>query len=288
MDTNQIDLVTLIRDIEQYDAQFGIGALIKSVVSGTLPDEPGVMDFVIGSQISMGDLGRKYEDVLKATGLSLEAVESSYVIPNEENTSAPRMQINLADGSTFVQYLDSLSKETITPDQKKALEAVANSFTRQLAQKYKLNDPTDERVIDLFGQLEQVIEGYEKLGLSPSTEVLSEYLKIARDGYLIEHITVERSHLFTGRDHFGPATWHTDMAPEQYSEKWGNALATLDDVSVNPNAAGLAQKLKAHLKESAEYAIQEINADPTAIKLAPRIPAQGYLNALNYAMDNLK
>jgi len=291
MNTNEIDLGGLVQAIEDYNSQFGISSLMASTLGRALAGETkDRLDSEIASQISWGDMERKFRDILAATGLSLEAVGGGATLfTSGDQIPSSQMRINLKNGRTFVQYLCSLSQETLTPGQRYGLEKVADSFTLQLSREYQISDPNDERVLGLFGQLEQVIVGYQKLGLGKSTEKLSEYLKFARKGYLLEYITIERAGLFAevGGENFGPSRWHTDMSPEHYRSRWDQALDIFDKVSQNPRAAEVAQRLRTHLILSAEYAQQDIEKNPRIIEYVPEPQRQAFKETLKYVVQRL-
>jgi len=291
MDTSENDLGELIQAIEIYNRQFGVenlGELLAEKVETGKTKEVAYIE--IGTQISWGNIELRYKDLLAATGLSLEAIDANAtVFTGGDQIPSTQMRINIANGKAFVQYLDSLTQETITDTQKYGLQEVAKSITLQLSKEYSLDDPEDERVLDLFGQLEPVINSYGKLGLGKSTEKLSEYLDFARKGFLLEYIKIQREDLFAevGGHNFGPSEWHTDMSPEHYQERWEQALNTLDGVSQNPRAEELAQKLKTHLKQSAEYAQQDIVNNPAFTEYYSKPQRQALKETLKYVVQHL-
>ncbi len=285
-----IDLGELVQAIEQYNSQFGLGSLMASILNSSLRGETKEgLDFEIGSQISWGDIERRFKDVIKATGISLEAVGGyATIFTGEDQIPSSQMRINLADSRVFVKYLNTLSRETLTPSQRYGLEKVADNFTLQLSKEYRLNDPSDNRVLNLFSQLEQVISSYQKLGLGNSTERLSEYLEFARKGCLLDYITIQRQDLFAeiGGNNFGPSRWHIDMSPEYYQSRWSGALDTLDRVSQNPRAAELAQRLRVYLKQSAEYAQRDLMDNPR-LAYIPDVNKQAFKETLGYVAQRL-
>jgi len=148
----------------------------------------------------------------------------------------------------------------LTSGQIHGLSEVAKNLICQLAGEYKLEDLADERILNLFSCLSQMIVLYRELGLGDSVKSLAKYLEISRAGYLREYLAVERVGLFAEIDgqNFGPSTWQRDETPEGYRARWNRAINVLNLVSQNPQADRLAQKLRTHLRESAEYARKDL------------------------------
>jgi len=284
MNLNEIDFGELVQDIKKYNSQFGLGNILGSIIDREITGgEKEGLDLEIESQLSWGNIELKFKDELTDTGLSLETIDGNATIYiGDDKFPSSQMRINIKNGKAFVQYLNSLSQETLTDNQRYGLEEVAESITFQLSHEYKLDDPEDERVLNIFGHLEPVINSYRKLGLSESTKQLSEYLDFARKGYLLDYLIVQREGLFAeiGGKNFGPSEWHTDANPEHYQKMWDKALDMLDRVRKNTRATELSDKLRTHLKKSAEYAQQDIKENPAIVNYVPEPQRQVFKETL--------
>ena len=274
----EINLSGLVVSLENYNEQFEPGAMIAEALMG--PGEGETRDIEQRREDELQNILKRHREDLGRAGLSLEPVKSGItLIPSgvesmEDVKHALEMRINLADGKKFVNYLDALKEAPISQGQAKSLEVIAQSLTSQLSTQYQLENPDDERMIQLFGSLDQIIERYHELdktgeaGISESVEKLSKYLEIARSKYLKEYLWAQNGGLLNEigeKDkYFGPSKWHTDANEELYRDTyWGRAIRIVKAMSKNPNARIFQLDVIDRLEESLRYAKSDITQDPT-------------------------
>lgn len=216
---------------------------------------------------ALEQLIQRHGDIMLRTGITLEPVRGFATLYTAEGeTPTSEMRINLTDRLQFLHYLQALQPETITDSQVLGLVTVAETLRQQLTGEYKLDDPSDDRMIELLGNLDSIIDSYDRLdpggqrGLRASIERLREYAKIAQAKYLPEFIMVQKADLLAeiGGGNFGPSKWHTDSTPQYYRRRWERTLAVLERVKKNPNASELAARLLEHLVQSARYAHDDL------------------------------
>ncbi len=268
-----IDLSELQATIEDYNKQYHIGGLLADSMFGAMGEERK-------EKITLDDVHDQHQKTLQAVGLNIEPVRAVGTIvgaDEESSIHASELRLNLSDGKRFTAYLGSLDESALTPTQIKGLKAVAESLTSQLTSEYQLNNPEDERVIELFGSLENVITGYRSLdetgknGLAASVEQLATYLEIAREKYLREYLIVKQQQLLTTNQDrtFGPYDWQKDSTPETFRNRyWGNALAALREVKKNPYAGNLFQETVKNLGGALKFAKQYLKDNPSQYRNA--------------------
>lgn len=252
---DEIDLSGLIDSIEEYNKQFNAGTMLANIIISTTEGGGGISeeDTQDSKAKALVALEQKHREELGRTGLGLEHVKAFL----GGNIGASEMRVNLSDGKKFTDYLDALNKSSLTEQQKKGLVAVADSLTKQLIHQYDLSNPDDIRMIELFGNLSKVVEGYQKLnkkgknGVGDSVEQLEKYLEIARGKYLKEYLLAEKSGFLENSiiGVFGPKDWHGDSSPESYKEYWNGAIKKVIEIGKNKNAASLQKEIVTNLKK---------------------------------------
>jgi len=262
MEIKDIDLGRLVVALEKYNHQFNGDAIMARLLMSYRGqgEENEELDFEIERQMAWGKIEGDFGEVIKATGLSLEPVAGAMTLfTGSSKIPASEMRLNVADADAFILYLSLLSRP-LTSSQIYGLSGVAKNFTFQLTRQYKLDDLTDERILNLFSCLSRMTARYQELGLGDSVKNLAKYLEISRKGYIREYLIVERLNFFAevGGQHFGPSKWHTDMSPKHYRERWVQAVNALRMVSRNPRAGEFAKRFQNHLKNCAEYALRDI------------------------------
>lgn len=271
-DFRNVDLSGLGSEIQKYNDQYNIGTLMADQIIGSMGEEPS-------AKIIPEEISEKTATFLRATGLSIESVRGIGTIVGSDEDSdvhAQELRFNLDDGKRFTAYLGVLDETSITPSQAEGLKMVAESLTKQLTSHYKLDDPEDEKVIELFGSLQGIIEGYKSLdesgknGLGESVSQLEKYLGIARQKYLREFLIVQQEQLLTTEKDrtFGPYDWHKDSTPESYRNSyWQRALDALKVVKKNPNASALFEKTTENLKAALVFAKRDLTDNAENLSL---------------------
>ena len=272
-----IDLSELQNSVTEYNRQYNFGtlmgeALIRSVKEANKKEEgdegkeeASLPADITPPKLTKGDLEARHRAIVEATGIGFEPIRPPVTIYGvEEGSPQPlEMRMNLVNGSRFMHYLQALAPDRITESQRNGLRVIVESLTKQLAEKYELG-AEDERLLELFGSLSQIIEEYRRLGreddLGHSIDKLEEYLAVAREGYLREYIEAEQKGLLDTpqMETFGPARWHTDSTMKYYEEHWDDAIRTLERIGQNPKAREFAKTVVDRLRRSLEYARGDI------------------------------
>lgn len=295
-DLRSIDLSEIAKAIDDYNRQYNIGTLAAEQIMGSMGEN-------VASKVTPDEISTKNATILHATGLGVESVRNIGVLlgyDEESDVHAQELRFNLDDGKRFAAYLGALDEATITTDQARGLTTVAESLTKQLTSEYQLENPNDERLIELFGNLQRIIEGYQSLdvagknSLSESVSQLSEYLAIARQKYLREYIIAQRAKLLTTNEDraFGPYDWHGDSTPDSCREYWGQALNALREIKKNQNAKPLFEETVENLKSALKFAKLDLtesneevkSQDPDVIELD--IPPRD-ISAYKIAIDDI-
>lgn len=265
---SDIDVSPLITEMGTYNEQFStgkmIGGMMRGAARGEMPDED---EHKHQKQVSLLATKQKYDPMLYRIGLNLESKEMTGVMLSSEGRFAPEeIRINISDREKFLQYLRELDPQTLTESQAQSLVAVFESLTDQLKKEYNVDNPEDDRMIELLAGLGEILDQAEridaegKLGISHATESLRTYYTALQSGHLREYSMVERAGLLkeVGEKSFGPSRWHIDSSPEGYERRWKEALGILQSIKKNPRAAEFFTKVKDHLETCAKYALDEL------------------------------
>lgn len=263
-DLASVDIGRLLPDLEVYNRQFSIGFMMFQVIDERVHEpEEGPREKT--PPLTPEDIYRRHIFEFESTGLSLEPVRGPGTMfgPEGEQSSSV-MRLNLSDGKKFQEYLQALKPGEITPSQAEGLKTVTQLLTQQLISEYRLADPTDERLMELFGNVSSIIQRYRELdpdglnGLASSVEGLSNLWEIAKMKYLREYLAVQQEGLLNGDKFFGPAAWHTDANVDFYMTRWKNAVALARAVGNNPNATKLQRETIDSLIDSALMAQEDL------------------------------
>lgn len=256
----------LFRDIDKYNAQFSLGAMMARLLTSRFEGESSegsVASAEEHQQMSASAINVIHEKTLANLGLSLEPVsgKKAAIFHAGEKAGEGEMRINVKDRVQFVSFLHVLSPDLVQGSELKThLGDLANVLAQQVLDHYNLSEPEDE-TLQLLGALDNIVGEYQRLGIDAwGTKRLETYLIHSRQGDLREYVLVEQERLFQepGKG-FGPADWQKDASEEFLSNKWEGALIVLRATQANPKAHELYQQLLAHLKSCAEIA--EANID---------------------------
>jgi hypothetical protein len=255
----KLDISDLKKSLEEYNKQFDFGTLLaERLIEGF--EGKNEDNNLYKPKISIEDIEDKHRGIIDKTGISLESVRKGVMFASEtsdEERQPSEMRINLKDGKKFLSYLNSLNIENLKESQITGLKLVADSLTKQLVEQYELDNPEDERMLELFGSLNDIIQEYKRLdssrrnGLTESMKDLSEYISLSRDGYLREYFVAKNNHLLDtlDSDSFGPWKWHKDSNEKSYERFWNESIKKLNLIGKNQKADNLYKKVKDNLKE---------------------------------------
>jgi len=281
---SQLDLGELSAWLEKYNRQFNWGSMTARYNAGemrgaeetegeeeTVPVLPEHLEKE--KHISFAEITQRNKKLLAASGLTLEPVKGPFTLKSAEGDAASsELRINLGDGKKFARYLGTLHGAQLSDTQRTGLQAVARSLTEQMRKEYDLDNPDDERLLELFGSTSQIIVEYARLekeggvGLADSVSELKRLFEISKRGYLREQLLAENGDLLAevGGHNFGPSKWHTDSSVEDYIQRWDRALDIARTIGKNPKARELLKQVVDNLIASVEYIERDIEARRTA------------------------
>ncbi len=257
---------SLIRNLEEYNSQFGFDETVRHAVLG-MPEE--ALHREAEQLLAYENLTRSMEPILSDWGLSLEPVKKNInlTIVNKEGnqgTHTPTvMMLNIVDGKKFVEQLSLIDSDTLSDAVSSSLVYVANALISQL-KSYDLEDSNNDLFLEFVGNLAGVAAEYRRLGMVEEANILETHQEWSRDGILKEHITAEKFHLdkpYTDdpayKQNFALKWHHTDGSPEYLKMKWEEVFSALILLSQNPKTTDLYNQAK----ETAQKAIEEAIID---------------------------
>lgn len=248
-DISSIDTRQITSLLEDYNKRFSMGAtLARAIVSDVSEKDFEEEDFGSGIHEQQADelltseqLKNELSPILEVTGLELQPINAKWGIAGSGiSHEGVEMRLNLKDGKIFASYLQSLSPETLTESQKAGLKDVSRILLQQFKGEYDLENPNDERLIELMGSLSNIISEYKRLNINESFDSIPQletYLSVARKGYLREYRQAENLLLtkpFSGEGF--SLRWHIDASPVLLNKNWSLVIDTLKFISDNDNA----------------------------------------------------
>lgn len=263
-----VNLDELFSDIEKYNRQENIGPKMAEIIFQSYKNPP-----VPKEKISFIDIELKHQGVLEKTGIALEEIKKAQLYGSEDfEGRIGEIFINIGESERFIEFLESLDENNLKPNQENWLKVIAANLLVQLKYRYELDNPRDERLLNLFSALPKMIEQYRRLDngqnhLARETDELEKLLEIARKGYLREYINVIESPgsllAEVGGKNFGPSQWQIDTTPEKYNQFWENAFVILRQTRKNEKATDFYRQLVDHLTASLEYALKFLDENPS-------------------------
>ena len=181
------------------------------------------------------------------------------------------LRIDIADKTTFLNYLNALDRDMLDEDGFQALQWFAQQTIEQLAHVYDLNDPSGSEFLNCITSLEAMIRKYQELDPSDEHNLLSashklqKYRDAAQGKFLREYISAEQNELLTdiGKS-FNPSMWQIDSTAEFFRQHWNEAIAAVGSMKKNPNAQPFARSMVQHLLKSITHARDDILANEGA------------------------
>lgn len=257
------DIDSFIEDIERYDREHSssrkMGGFLAAMIMSSMKNEEGVKNIKkdIENSITVDKLIERNINTLQKIGLDLESPNKNGNIDMNEQFVTGEVMIHLLDKESYIDYLKSLEPDKISPSQEKLLEMITNKISSQIDREYNLEDSNgDERLLEIFSGLREIVSEYERLGLSKNVSIFKEYLEYLNSGYLKEYILVKKSGIFQEvGEGFNLSTFQIDSSPEMYKKYWKfRFFNILDKVKQNPEAKDLVEKMIEHAKKSIDFA----------------------------------
>ncbi len=246
-------LDAFLTDLNQYDKEHNVGTwmgrgLAGMHMQGMREETAGTEDEMkmnesleklqkkIQENLTIDDLENRHNPTLNKLGLNLESPNKQGNIDENETYAIGSIKINLEDKRKFLSYLKTLDKEKISETQKKILEMTVEKLIDQVQNEYKLEE-ADERLLELFSGMREIVSEYERLGLGEKVTDFKDYLEHANSGYLREYIFAINNGMFRPiGEGFALSTYQRDATYDYYLKYWNRFFETLDEVKKNPNA----------------------------------------------------
>lgn len=257
--------------IEKYDEQYSMGAMMADAVIGSMQNKEKP------PKIKFKDVLQENEQYTQLVGLSIEPVKTENIkLYGAQNTEkgiesfekSPReIRVNIGDHIKFLDSLSAFNKDNITELDAKNLSELANSLEMQIKNQYRLDDPDEDRLLEMFAGLSKMIDKYKeldtekKLNLYDKAEHLEKYLETSRKGYLREFLAIETNNFLPIADEklgnwkeagFTLSNWQVDSSSDSYENYyWAKAFDALDYIKKNPNAQEFYHKILNYFKKCA-------------------------------------
>ncbi len=254
---------SFIQDLEQYDYEHSssrkMGGFLAAMMMGHMDNGEGAKDIAkeITNSVTAQEIFERNIDTLQKIGLDLESPNTKGDIDLNEQLVSGEIRVNLLDKDQYVDFLKSLAPESLSDAHKKLLGMITSKISGQISHVYELeNEQGDERLMEIFSGLREIVSEYERLGLVKEVELFKDYLDYMNSGYLKEYILVKNNNVFgeigTG---FNLSTFQRDAGYDYYINYWDRKFFdVLHEVRKNPNAKELEEKMIKHAKESIAFA----------------------------------
>lgn len=180
----------------------------------------------------------------------------------EKNAEDSRQYIFcLDDSKKMLEWLSELKKENISDEDKERLQDIFINIKDHINPSgFARDEDKINEFIEITRSIEMISENLTRLGISvhdlttnPVGQEFKDYIEPLKNGYIEEYVLVSKSFLFSTR--IGPASWPHSKKIDEIEELWNDAFETLSNVSKNPKATILYEKLYDHLAHSLEYSL---------------------------------
>lgn len=251
----QKSIKKFVRDIKEYDNQHSLGtaigkSLADAVINATSdPNNPntGSQELPEDAQqnLTLENIQDRHSEILKKLGIDIESL----------NKAVEALNINLVDKNLYLQHLKTLPKENLPQETKGLLKMIAEKLDRQVRREYSL-DSADNRLLELFSGLKDIVAEYERLGMNQEVSGLKEYQDYMHSGYLREYILARNHGIFepigTG---FTLSTLQRDISYDNYIRYWqSNFFDQLEEIKRNSRAEAFYKKVLAYGKNCLDFA----------------------------------
>lgn len=279
---------SFIQDLEQYDREHSssrkMGGFLAALMMSNMDNGEGAREIAkdISNSITVQKVFERNINVLRKIGIDLESPNTKGDIDQNEQLVSGEIRVNLFDKSSYVEFLKSLERDTLSDAHKKLLEMITKKISGQINHVYELeNEEGDDRLIEVFSGLREIVDEYERLGLQKEVSMFKSYLEYMNSGYLREYILVENNNVFGGiGEGFNLSTFQRDCTGDSYRDYWDRKFfKVLDEVRKNPGAKELERRMIDHAKESVAFA----ESDPRLEKYS-----SAYLESIRPAMAAIK
>ena len=202
---------------------------------------------------------------LAAIGLKVGPIRGGWeFVGVGQDLDSTKLSLHIDDGQRFASYLAALEPGTITPSQKRGLNALYLTLCQQLTTDYDLAS-SDDRLLGLVGAAGSMVEHFQRLDLP--TKRLQTYLEAIRGRYLKSYVEVEKLQLdkpLENGDGYR-LLWHRDTIAERLQAEWNKVLDVLVTLGGNENARKVYNTACKTARQAIEKSIAEVSRwDATA------------------------
>lgn len=199
------EIKSLRDDLGLYDVQHNAAgqtmlrmeiAMIQQIADpGEKIEEAKKFKAKIDSFLTVEKIFEKHSVTLQELGLEIESPNKKGNIDYNEILAEGRIKVHLANGELFCNFLKTLNRSDIEEGQTEKqngyleffLQSVLGKFGSQIEEEYSL-DPIDDRLLDLFLVLPEIISECERLGLDRIISRLRTYKEHMDAGDLKDYI----------------------------------------------------------------------------------------------------
>jgi len=266
---SQDSLSDFIHDVKEYDRQHNAGTWAGRSLAGILMVELGLksgesgglqrLDEDIHKNLIPKDIYERHVALLHKIGIDIESSNKSCDIDEKEIYAVGELSINLLDKNLYLEFLKTLDKTKLNIETRELLAIMAQKLVRQVQEVYSL-DSADERLLELFSGLREIILEYERIGLSEEVSNLKEYQGYLKTGYLKEYISAKNHQIFKSiGEGFNLSTFQRDSTYEYYINRWqGDFFDELEKIKQNLKAKDFYAKVLEYGKACIEFAEKDL------------------------------
>ena len=299
-----IDLSDITDRVKAHNDGTGLGATLGRLIVGMinnlgeLPLNTQVaprklMAHAINEESSQRESSRERFEAdlaptLAAIGLKVGPIKGGWeFVGVGQDFDSTKLSLHVEDGERFATYLAALAPGTITPSQKRGLNALYLTLCQQITTDYDLSS-SDDRLLGLVGAAASIVEHFQRLDL-PKKQ-LQTYLEAIRGRYLKSYVEVEKLQLdkpLENGDGYR-LLWHRDTIPERLQSEWNKVLDLLVTLGGNENARHVYDTACKTARQAIEKSIAEVsrwNASPDSTHMAFKQPFLSILNAVKVRMS---
>jgi len=260
-------LDAFVNDLEQYDKEHSEGtwfgrsmgtALLEGMSDKTINEEGEIkmdeglekLQKEIQKNLTIDDLENRYNPTLNKLGLNLESPNKLGNFDENEIYALGSIKINIENKEKYLSFLKSLEQEKLSGTQKKILKMTVEKISDQIQNEYNLEE-ADERLLELFSGVREIVAEYERLGMSKEVAQFKDYIEYANSGYFREYILAKNRGIFKPvGEGWSLSTYQEDSSYDNYVSRWEREVFdTLDKVRKNPNAKEFYNKILQYAKE---------------------------------------
>lgn len=259
----EADVADLADIIIRYNAEFGWENLVKNSLKGEWirPEDNtfGEEDF----ELAYKRIEYRYNDLLVNLGLKLSlSDEDGYVILNNREGGMKKICVHLFNRKNFINYLGTLSRDSIKPEQVLALHYIMNIMTRQISN-YSLATADNNPFVELMSGASSIISEYKRLSgeLDKAVAPLEKYLSYARAGCIKEYIAAEKVGLHKPFDNTEVSLfWDIDTKESELKRDWDNIFNALQIIYENEKAKDIYSQAIKTAKDALDFAKQDLTS----------------------------